>query len=316
MVQTPGKKNSSLLDYFFILRPLILIPCWDFLLIGVYLAVGRNGFTRQISIPLLIYTFIMGGVYILNQIMDIETDTINKKLFLLSGGYVTKIGAYIEIFLIWAVAIALSFRYHFCFVIVIIISLVMGVLYSVPPIKLKGMPILDTLSNGIGYGMVNFAVGWLIVRGFEPAMFWYFLPYFLSISAVFINTTIVDMEGDKIAGDITTAVLLREGASYVISTILMAGAICVSIARRDLVCLIPAALSFPLFVYTVVYYFAKQRVNRNFTIASFRVPGVLFTVMTVILCPWYAVFLIVLIWIMRIYYKARFGMTYPTLTGG
>ncbi|HEX7319479.1 MAG TPA: UbiA family prenyltransferase [bacterium] len=304
------------LDYLFILRPLILIPCWDFLLIGVYLAVGKNGFTRQISVPLLIYTFIMGGVYILNQIMDIETDTINKKLFLLSGGYVTKMGAYIEMFLIWAVAIALSFRYNAIFIIFIVISLVMGILYSVPPFKLKGKPILDTLSNGIGYGMVNFAVGWLVVRQFEPAMFWFFGPYFLSISAVFINTTIVDMEGDENAGDITTAVFLKEGASYIASTILMAGAICVSILRRDFVCLIPAALSFPLFIYAAVYYFVKQEVSRNMTIASFRVPGVLFTVMTVILCPWYALFLVVLIWIMRVYYKIRFDMTYPTLTSG
>jgi len=304
------------LDYFFILRPLILIPCWDFLLIGVYLAVGKSGFTRQISIPLLIYTFVMGGVYILNQIMDVRTDTINKKLFLLSGGYVTKKGAYIEMFLIWAVAIALSFRYNYTFVIFIVISLIMGVMYSVPPIKLKGKPVLDTLSNGIGYGMVNLAIGWLIFRPFEPAMLWHFLPYFLSISAVFINTTIVDMEGDKKAGDITTAVFLKEGASYIVSTVLMAGAIVVSILRKDLVCLIPAALSFPLFSYTSVYYFVKQEVSRNMTIASFRLPGVLFTIMTVILCPWYAVFLVVLIWIMRVYYKIRFDMTYPTLTGG
>jgi 1,4-dihydroxy-2-naphthoate octaprenyltransferase len=131
-----------------------------------------------------------------------------------------------------------------------------------------------------------------------------------------VNTTIVDIEGDKRAGDITTAVFLKEGASYIVSTVLMAGAIAVSVIRRDLVCLIPAALSFPLFVYTAAHYLLKQEVARKLTIASFRLPGVLFTIMALILFPWYGIFLVVLLAVMRIYYKTRFGMTYPTLTGG
>lgn len=311
-----ASKGFNPLDYFFLLRPLILIPCWDFFLIGAYLAAGKAGSILPLIVPLLVYTFIMAGVYILNQLTDIKTDAVNKKLFLLANGYVSKTAASVEMVLLWAVALALSFRYGPAFIALIVVSLIMGILYSIPPVKLKGKPFLDTLSNGIGYGMINFAAGWLVLGAFRWSIFGYFVPYFLSICAVFINTAIVDMTGDMKAGEITTAVMLKEGRSYVASTVLMAAAAGVALLRRDLVCLIPAALSLPLFAYAAVSYLVRRKVNRTVTIASFRLPGAFFTVMTVIIYPWYGVFLVLLIALMRIYYRTRFAMNYPTLTGG
>ena len=303
-------------DYFFILRPLILIPCWNFLLIGSYLARGKSGFTIEIILGLIIYTFIMGGVYILNQIMDIETDRINKKLFLLSEGYIPVKYAYIEMAVLWILAILLSIQFNVIFLLFISISLVIGVFYSLPPIKLKGKPILDTVSNGIGYGVINFSIGWLLFRSFEWSMFYRFFPYFLSISAVFINTTIVDIEGDRRAKEFTTAIFLGENIAYVSSTILMIGAIIVAFMLKDYVCLIPAAVSLPLFIYVAVYSLIKNKINRKLTIVSFRLPGLLFTFITAFLYPVYFLILIVVLIGMRIYYKNRFGISYPTLAGG
>jgi 4-hydroxybenzoate polyprenyltransferase len=303
-------------DYFFILRPLILIPCWNFLLIGTYLAQQKRGFTPDILLGLIIYTCLMGGVYILNQITDIESDRINKKLFLLSEGYVPIKCAYIEMVLLWIVAILLALKFSYLFLIFIGISLLLGVFYSLPPIKLKGKPLLDTFSNGFGYGMINFAVGWLLVRSFEMSMFIRFVPYFLSISAVFINTTVVDIEGDRKAGEKTTAILLGKQVSFVCSTVLMAAAILTAYMMKDLVCLIPAALSFPLFVYGAVYSLLKNEQNRKLTIASFRLPGLLFTLVTIYLFPLYSIVLLVIFFGMRLYYKKRFRMNYPTFAQG
>lgn len=306
-------------DYLFILRPLILIPVWNFLLIGSYLAgtrIEQLNACPHIVLSLIIYTCIMGGIYILNQIMDIETDKINKKVFLLSDGYMPVKNAYIEMIFIWLVAILLSLKFNKIFLIFILISLLMGVLYSVPPLKLKGKPILDTLINGIGYGMINFGVGWLIFKDFEWTMFLEFLPYFLSICAVFINTTVVDMEGDKMAGELTTAVFLKEGTSYIVSTILMAGAVIVSLILKDIICLIPAVISFPLFIYVSIHFLISNKINRKFTIASFRLPGLIFTIITAYLYPPYLLLLVIVLVGMRIYYKNRFGIKYPTLTGG
>jgi len=308
--------RRTILDYFFLLRPLILIPVWNFLMIGSFLARGHRGLTSDIIIGLVLYTCVMGGVYILNQIMDRETDRINKKLFLISEGHIPVWHAYIYIAVLWVLALMLSFPYGTLFIIVVLMSMVLGILYSTPPIKLKGKPIMDTLANGLGYGMVNFTVGWLLVSQYDPAMVYRFFPYVLSISAVFVNTTIVDLEGDKATKEFTTAVLLGIPSSYIVSMILMTVAVIWAYMNQDLVCLLPALISLPLFIFTAFYALVKHRIHRKMTIASFRVPGVLFTIVTGYLYPLYAVFLIFLLLIMRAYYKKRFNMVYPTISGG
>lgn len=303
-------------DYFFILRPLILVPVWDFFLIGGYRARGARGFTWDLVLGLFIYTLLMGGVYILNQIMDIETDRINKKLFLLSAGYVTVKTATFQMTALWLAAVILAYKFGLAFMLLIALSLILGVVYSLPPIKLKGKPFLDLLANGFGYGLVNFGLGWLIFRPFTWSVLVIFLPYLLSIAAVFVNTTIVDAEGDRKAGERTTAVLIGAPMSYALSSLLMAGAVIASALRKDLICLIPAAVSLPLFLVAALYCFQKNTVNRKLTVLSFRLPGLLFTLVAGYLYPPYFLFLILLLIAMRIYYKKRFGMNYPTLAGG
>ncbi len=305
-----------LFDYLFILRPLILIPVWNFFLIGNYLASPENRFALKTFLGLAVYTMLIGGIYILNQITDIETDRLNKKLFILSENHLPIRNACIEMFFLWFSALLFSWFFGYLFFILSIISLIIGILYSLPPAKLKGKPFLDTLSNGIGYGMINFAAGWLMQRPLESAVFMKFLPYFLSISAVFINTTIVDIAGDKKAGEITTAVFLGEAKSYVVSLILMISAILLSLHQKDLICLIPAVLSTPLFLYAAVYNLLKGKIHRSATIVSFRLPGLILTIITCILYPVIIPFIVIIILGMKIYYKKRFNIIYPTLSKG
>jgi homogentisate phytyltransferase/homogentisate geranylgeranyltransferase len=105
-------------------------------LIGSFLASRAGCITLDVTLGLVIYTFVLGGVYVLNQIMDIETDRLNKKLFLLSGGYVTVKAAYIEMAVLWALALILSVKFGALFLFLIMLSILLGVLYSLPPIKL------------------------------------------------------------------------------------------------------------------------------------------------------------------------------------
>ncbi|UCF71587.1 MAG: UbiA family prenyltransferase [candidate division WOR-3 bacterium] len=308
--------RSNPFDYFFILRPLILIPSWNFLLIGSYFGAGQGRFTYDITLGLIIYTMAAGGVYILNQIMDVDTDRVNEKLFLISGSFVRTRAAYIEMAILWAGAIFLSIRFGWLFSVLVIASILLGTLYSVPPFKFKGKPIIDTLANGVGYGIINFAIGWLLVKEFDFHILARFLPYFLSICAVFINTTIVDIDGDRKTGDLTTGVFLGPTLSHVISTLLMAGAIVAAYIRRDYICLIPAVLSWPLFLFAAVHALSASTVHRKVTIASFRLPGLLFTIVTGVLYPLYFAALIVLFVGMRVYYRRRFNVNYPTLYGG
>ncbi len=309
-------RNINIFDYFFILRPLILIPVLDFFLIGNYIASGKNTFTYKTLLGLSIYGLLMGGVYILNQITDIETDRLNKKLFILSENIMPINHAYIEMFMLWIISLFLSWYLGLSFFLVILGSLLLGVFYSLPPIKLKGRPFLDTLSNGFGYGMLNFIAGWLIQKNFEWRVFLIFLPYFFSICAVFVNTTIVDIKGDRESGEITTSVFLGEKISYLTSSSFILLGMFFSIINRDIICLIPSALALPFFLYLIFYYLKYKRINRKITILSFRLPGLIFTAITCILYPGFIPFLFVIMIGMKIYYKKRFNMDYPTLSQG
>ncbi len=306
-------KKINPFDYLFILRPLILIPVWNFLLIGSFIARGRAGFTPEIILALIIYTLIMGGTYIINQIVDLKSDRINKKLFLLSEGYIQIKTAFIELFILWGIAIILSLKFGSDFLLLMLLSIGLGLGYSVHPFHFKARPILDTLANGIGYGIINFAVGWVLFRELTPFILYRLLPYFLSICAIFINTTIVDIEGDKKSGALTTAVFLGPKLSYLVATFLMTGAIIFAFILKDLICLIPAIAAMPLFIYTTVYALTKNRIARKSTIASFRLPGIVFTLITAYLYPSYLFLLIIIFVGMRWYYKRRFGIAYPTL---
>lgn len=259
---------------------------------------------------------LLGGVYILNQITDIRTDRLNKKLFLIAEEFIPLRNAYIEMFLLWSISLFLSWFFCIYFFSFAIISLIIGILYSLPPIKLKGRPIFDTVSNGIGYGIINFVMGWLMQRPFEWYLLFRFLPYSLSISAVFINTTIVDIEGDKKSGSITTSVFLGEKFSYILSSILMIGGVYTAIIQKDLICLIPAAISLPLYIYIAGYCLVNKKIDRKLTIISFRLPGLIFTVITCIIYPIFILCLLIVFVGMKIYYKKRFQMNYPTLTEG
>ncbi len=309
-------RPARLVDYLFLLRPLILIPVWDFLLIGAYLAGQSRTITGDIVLGLLIYTMVMGGVYILNQIADVETDRLNQKLFLISGGIISLSSARRFLIGLWLAAVILSYSFGTTFLLFIGISFLLGILYSVPPVKLKGKPILDTLANAFGYGLVNFCVGWLLIRPLDRSAGQIFLPYLLSIAAVFVNTTLADLAGDRQAGEITTAVWLKEPGALIVSTLLAAAAVATAYLNRDLVCLLPAALSFPLFPVAAVYYFLKKTISRKLVIASFRLPGLLFTLVTAYLYWPYLIFLVFVMLGMRIYYKKYFGLNYPTLAGG
>ena len=304
------------LDFFFVLRPLILIPSWNFLLIGAYLARQKRGLNPDLVLGLLIYTCVMGGVYIINQMIDRDTDRINRKLFIIADGHISLKAAWIELAVLWIIALVLSLRFGAIFLLFIILSMLLGIMYSVPPFKFKARPILDTLANVFGYGLVNCLVGWLMFKPLQYSSLIYFLPYCLSIAAVFINTTIVDIEGDRKTKSCTTAVFFGKKTSYLLATLFMTMAVLVAWFNKDIVCLIPAVISLPLFLYLLFSSLMMDYDMRRLTIASFRLPGLLFTLITAYLYPMYFLFVVPLFAGMRLYYKYRFNLKYPTLSGG
>ncbi len=83
----------AVLDYVMLSRPMILIPVWLFLLLGAWHGWGQPD-VQYWCIPLALaaalanFTLLLSGVYLQNQIVDRESDRLNRKLFLIAEGII------------------------------------------------------------------------------------------------------------------------------------------------------------------------------------------------------------------------------------
>lgn len=252
-------------------------------------------------------TFLMGGIYILNQIVDIESDRLNKKLYLLSEGHIPVLHAWIELGVLFVVAWLLAIPFSIQFKIILFLCLIFGILYSVPPFKFKGTPIIDFVWNAVGFGTLAFSLGWVTGTPFSWSTIFYSMPYFFAIGGVFINTTIPDIEGDKCASEITTGVWLGVRKACWLSTGLIFVSLLLSIWLRDWICGIASIVALPLFVLAGLKHDLKS------CFISTRVSGPIFVLLVGFKFWWFIPLLVLVVLSLRIYYKWRFNIIYPKI---
>lgn len=319
---------SQLFDYVAILRPILLIPVWTMTLMGYYRAIksdlsnqifipffGGIGFVTnphgEIIITLVLYSLLMGAIYILNQLTDSNTDGINGKLYLIPYGHLKKNHMKSQITILFGVSIILSFlNLSITCSFLILLSAIMGIIYSVPPIRLKGKPILDLLANALGFGIIAFSVGWTSKSNFSLNLLLDSIPYFLCVSSAFINTTIPDMEGDIRNGDKTTGIFLGIRKSCLVSTAILILVIAVSLYRRDMVPLIASVVSLPFFIYMTVSNWGSKTDIKAISLAT-KVSVLTLSLLVSLLIPFYFIMLVLTILLVRLYYQVRFGVSYP-----
>lgn len=303
-------KRSHPLDYLFVLRPILLIPAWTMLLVGYYRAQGQLSITLKLPgefwLAMLLYSGLMGAVYIVNQIFDVETDRLNKKLFLVAEGYVNKTAIIIEAGALFLGAIAIGFwKFSILFGVIITLSGILGLLYSVPPFKFKAKPFLDMLANGLGYGLLAFAAGW-ISAGRDNTNVWLFsIPYVLAVSAVYLNTTIPDYNSDQATGNITTGVFIGIKTTRWLALAMMLGSLLLSIYFKDYLCLAAAGAAMPLFLMAVI------SANMKWTMLSYQAGSLMLVALSGIMFPVFIPILIITFLALKFYHKWRFGMDYP-----
>jgi len=292
------------------LRPILLIPAWTMLLVGYARGQGQLSIIlvlpKEFWLAVLIYSGLMGAVYIVNQIFDVETDRLNKKLFLVAEGYVNKKAIIIEAAALFLAAIVIGFwKFSVLFGIVIMLSGILGLLYSVPPFKFKAKPFLDMLANGLGYGLLAFAAGW-ISAGRDNTNIWLFsVPYVLAVSAVYLNTTIPDHNSDQATGNITTGVFMGIKATRWLALTMMLSSLLLSIHFKDYLCLAASGAALPLFVMAVL------SANMRWTMLSYQAGSLMLVVLSGILFPVFIPILIATFLALKFYHKWRFGMDYP-----
>ena len=300
-------------DYLIALRPTLLIPVWTLVLVGYYHARQfdvsiRLGFNWSVLSTICLYSMLSGGCYIVNQITDQETDKVNSKLYLIERGYVKisilKVEAVVLIVgaIIWSV---LQFRNNIPYLVLIVISTVLGLMYSVRPVRLKGKPIVDLAANAIGYGCVAFLIGWVSVLSVSLVALQRSIPYVLCVAAAFVNTTLPDLSGDRSNSDITTGILLGVRRSCQFSLALLVCAILASLWMHDRIALVTTVVCFPFFVYMNF----KKEVKT--IILSTRIGISVLSLIVCVLIPMYAILFISTIFLVRWYYAVRLGIKYP-----
>lgn len=95
--------------------------------------------------------------------------------------------------------------------------------YSVPPLRLKERPPLDSLSNGLGYFLLPFAMGYgLNENPLTMPLKYYLLA--LAVSGIHALATAADFEADRAAGHRTFAVAFgqRAAAAFALITFALA----------------------------------------------------------------------------------------------
>ncbi len=308
-------KRGSFIDYIILLRPTLLVPVWSFLFLGYFWGAGLPylGFTwalpERFVLIFVSYTLLMGGAYIVNQITDRETDRLNRKLFLIADGFIPVKNAVVYTVVIEVISLILALFSGKEFLIIWFFSFLLSVAYSIPPVKLKGKPIVDMLANATGYGILNFLAGWVSAGKVGHEAILHAIPYVLSVGGVYMSTTIPDIEGDRKAREVTSGVFFGERLTAVLAFLLILLALTAGFIAGDYIVVVVATLSLPFIASSI---FDPRGLTAKL---AYRVPGGLtFLYVAFRFLP--LLFLGFLTYFgQKLYYRWRFNLDYPSLTG-
>jgi 4-hydroxybenzoate polyprenyltransferase len=258
---------------------------------------------------LILFALVASWAFVLNQILDVRSDSVNRKTFILPSGVVSIRESLMFLAIIGVVAVVLSFERDGAVRYLVWSGLGLGFAYSVPPLRLKGRPVADLVANVAGFGFIGFAMGWLAFSDIGITLVLRSAPYSLAMAAIFLNTCIPDEEGDRAAGDRTTCVVFGKKAVGRAALMLLCLSAAAGLALGEVLCALAVLGSMAAFVAV-----AADPSPRNSVVASQYSARVLFIVVSV-KAPVLAVLGVVTYVAAKVYYAKRFGLNYPNLTG-
>lgn len=310
------------LDYIFVLRPTLFLPVWTVFLAGFFVqqkfgvaaTIGtayNEASTSQSKNLLLVglfLTLLMGAVFILNQIKDRNTDQKNQKLFLIAHNHLTPKAALIEALVLIAAAVVFAFNFSTnmgCLFLIILGTT--GILYSFKPFSWKDRPFLGLLTNITGAFLI-FGGGWIIDGALTQRLLLHALPYACAVAAVYLFTTLPDVEGDASSEKVTFGVKYGFKATIYFGLFFEIIALISSLKLNDEIIFYPAFFSLPFFIWAAVTLRIRE------VLRAIKYSILLLSLTVCIKLPLYLLILAGVFFSSKIYYKLRFGMDYPSLT--
>ncbi|MFP4163191.1 MAG: UbiA family prenyltransferase [Chitinispirillaceae bacterium] len=261
------------------------------------------------------FSLLVASIYVVNQITDIESDRINRKLFLLPHGYVSVRTAWILAVVCAVSGLFLASLIGLWMTILFGTGLVLGVLYNLPPANLKNRAIGGVLANSLGHGMVTFLVGWLAAKSNQNLSFSLFgtgltssLAPALANGAVFLATTIPDAQGDLQTGKKTFCVVYGPKTTALVASLFCSLALISSFFMENhfWVMALPSLISLGFFVNSAL----TAQIESAYY--AFKWPVFLLSVFVALYVPVYGVLILITFISSRLYYRWRFGIEYPS----
>ena len=295
----------KLLDYFFATRPVLFMPVWTVALLGAGPATGHRLSHGSAGGLLFATACLFGAVYLVNQIFDRACDRINNKGFFLSRGIVSVPEAVILAIGLALAALAVAILVSGYAFVLFIAIIFLGIIYSAPPFRLKDRAWPALLANMQAHGIIVYLVGAVWEEELELPHLIHSLPYFFAVGAIYLNTTLPDVEGDRPVGKKTVAVVYGEKLAQILALVFVLVAIGIAVYTRDYDFLLPAIASLPLFA------LALDRKSITFSVWATKAALVLLSLSAALYYYWYVLILAAGFLAVRVYYKHRFGMVYP-----
>lgn len=288
---------------------MLMPPVWTIGLLGYQQgqqSAGETASWTQAVVPIAVFTLLTGGVYVHNQIVDMEGDRANNKLFLLADGFVSPRAAAVQTAVCYGGAVVSGFLYDGWLGFLMALSFLLGMGYNVAPFRWKDRPLAGLLYNVVVYGIIAFVVGWRAVAPFDAELLLAAVPYCFGVGAIYLNTTLPDMPGDRLTGKITIGVRYGFRTASVLACVLLAGGVATGFWRSDYFIAVASLACLPLFVWMTV-------TGAVADVARATKIGVLSLSMAAsVVCPAYLMLLTALFFGAKPYYRYRFNIDYPT----
>jgi 4-hydroxybenzoate polyprenyltransferase len=310
-----GSVPGRAIDIVFLVRPALLCASCTFFFAGAASAakLSAAAYSLDTAIKVLpnlaLFMLVTSSAFVVNQILDVRSDAVNRKTFILPSGLVSMLESWIFLALLALSAVILSMQRGDLERYLVWVGLALGFLYSVPPVRLKAVPVGDLFANVAGFSLIGFALGWLALA--EPCMELALraIPYAVAMGAIFLNTCIPDEEGDRSAGDRTSCVAFGKEAVSRWALLLICGAAVLGAVIGEVPCTLAAAGSIPAFMAIAV-----DPTPQNSIVGSQFAARLLFILIS-IKAPVLAVLGLISFIAAKVYYSKRFGLDYPNLTG-
>jgi 4-hydroxybenzoate polyprenyltransferase len=302
-------------DLIFLTRPPLLVASSTFFFAGAVSALGSAGRPYSMrhmaeTLPnLALFALVVAAAFVINQIFDEESDRVNRKGFIVPSGAVTRRESAIVLVAITVTAIGLSAVYDPGVRRLAWLGLGLGLAYSAPPLRLKARPVVDMLANVLGFGVVGFAMGWLVYSGLGMSLWARCVPYALAMGGIFLNTCIPDEDGDRMVGDRTSCVVFGPAAVGRAALVLMLASVAVGILEGEVLCTLAVVGSLPAMVAVAV-----EPGSMNSVVAS-QLAARLLLVLVCIKAPLLGILGVLAYLGSRAYYGRRFGLRYPHIEG-